>query len=824
MKKFTLFLSLLWTANLFAQNLDVTDYRYIGGFNLRQPVQFDSTDVNAKPYDAQTLLQTALPLKAVQQGEAWSGTALPGDSGTLNLLGFDVEASAYFKGSLKLDKAPKQYELYKDGQKSAAGDLTLTPGAHTFVLKYIAQGNDSLQVAFTADSTAQVPATALRLTDPAQGGNTVCTIEQQVKARRYSGVEVSPDGRWVLGCTSQRTNEGADWQYFLLERTTGRKIKLTQYSHWLPKTNKFYQYRREGKQLNLVVIDPQTLSEEVWAENLPEVQGYEMFPTEDRLLLTVRQEGPKELNPEAYEFIHPDDRQPGWRDRSYLAVYDLKTGLSQQLTFGYNNLWCADISADGKQLLLEKSESRLTARPTSLMSLYTLNLETLQLDTLVNRDGFIGGSITFSPDAKQVALLGSPECLGGIGNICPEGVTPSMIDNQLYLLDVATKAVTPMTKTFNPMVSSMQWSKADGQIYFTAENCDSVSLYTLNPKNGQIKMLQQPEEVMGSFALASQTPVMAFDGESHNHSWRLYTLELGGRKAKAPVQHEDLNADIYAGTEVASCEAWVCKNSIGDDVHCRYYLPTNFDASQKYPMIVYYYGGCSPTSRNFEYTYPWTIWAANGYVCLVVNPSGTTGFGQLWSARHVNTAGVDPARDIIEATQTFCAEHAFVDASKLGCIGASYGGFMTQYLQTVTDIFRCAVSHAGISDHTTYWGYGYWGYNYSEVSMANSYPWSETSLYVDNSPIYHVDRVKSSMLFLHGDHDTNVPYNNSVQMFTALKLLGKDVAMVSIKDEDHGIRKPSRRILWHNATMAWFARCLKDDPTWWNALYPKKTL
>ena len=90
--------------------------------------------------------------------------------------------------------------------------------------------------------------------------------------------------------------------------------------------------------------------------------------------------------------------------------------------------------------------------------------------------------------------------------------------------------------------------------------------------------------------------------------------------------------------------------------------------------------------------------------------------------------------------------------------------------------------------------------------------------------IYNADKIKSSMLFLHGTDDTNVPYNNSVQMYTALKLLGKDVAMVSIKGENHGIRKPNRRRLWHNVTMAWFARCLKDDPTWWEDLYPKRTL
>lgn len=103
--------------------------------------------------------------------------------------------------------------------------------------------------------------------------------------------------------------------------------------------------------------------------------------------------------------------------------------------------------------------------------------------------------------------------------------------------------------------------------------------------------------------------------------------------------------------------------------------------------------------------------------------------------RHVNTAGKGVAEDIIEATKTFCREHSYTDTLHIGCIGASYGGFMTQYLQTQTNIFAAAISHAGISDHTSYWGEGYWGYSYSEVSMAGSYPWTRKDLYVDQSPL-----------------------------------------------------------------------------------------
>ena len=813
----------LCLGSVVADTIPVENFRYVGPFELRQPVQLDSTDVDAKKYDVKELGKTPLNLELVKEGQSWSGEELPTtQNAALHLLAFQVNVTDYFKGKITLKKAPKDYTLYLDNKEKGEGSITLLPGSHTWVMKYLSQEEkkDSVQIVLVSDSSSHVQASQLQVGDVVEQKQ-LLSIEKMQLSKNYSSLDVSPSGKWIIVCESLARQDWTDHDFYLWNRLTGRKLKLTQNSHWLPVTDKFYQIRHVNDKSLMVVIDPETLAEEVWVKDLP-CDYFSVFPTEDRLLLTENQDGPMEENSEAFIFLHPDDRQPRWRDRSYLSVYDIKTGLKQQLTFGYNGHWLSDIRFDGKKVLLQKSESRLTERPTSVTSFYELDLETLQMDTLVNRDGFVS-QISYSPDGQKVLIKGSPECLGGIGNVVPQGMTPSMVDEQLYVMTLADKKIEPLTKDFDGMVATALWSGVDNKIYFTAEKGDSCSLFQLDPKTVKIQMLQQPAECVGRFSLASRASLLAFSGESNNRSWELFTMEVG-KKVKPAKVLEDLNAKLYADVEISGAEAWVCKNSIGDDVHCRYYLPNNFDANAQYPMIVYYYGGCSGTMRNFEFPYPWTIWAAQGYVVLVVNPSGATGYGQEWAARHVNTAGEDPARDIIEATNTFCDTHSFVNRKKLGCIGASYGGFMTQYLQTVTDIFCCAVSHAGISDHTTYWGYGYWGYNYSEVSMANSYPWTRKDLYVDHSPIYNADKIKSSMLFLHGTDDTNVPYNNSVQMYTALKLLGKDVAMVSIKGENHGIRKPNRRRLWHNVTMAWFARCLKDDPTWWEDLYPKRTL
>ena len=252
--------------------------------------------------------------------------------------------------------------------------------------------------------------------------------------------------------------------------------------------------------------------------------------------------------------------------------------------------------------------------------------------------------------------------------------------------------------------------------------------------------------------------------------------------------------------------------------------PTNFDPNKKYPMIVYYYGGTSPTNRALEMRYSMHMYAALGYVVYTLNPSGTTGFGQEFAARHVNAWGLKTADEIIQGTKLFCKEHSFVNEKKIGCIGASYGGFMTQYLQTRTDIFAAAISHAGISALSSYWGEGYWGYGYCSVANAGTYPWNAPEFFTKQSPLFNADKIKTPLLLLHGNADTNVPIGESIQMFAALKILGKTVEFVQVDGENHGIVGYQKRIGWQNTIYAWFAKWLKDEPEWWKALYPDRTL
>ncbi|MGM9698287.1 MAG: prolyl oligopeptidase family serine peptidase [Prevotella sp.] len=801
----------LCSLGLRAGDIPVKSFRYSGPFVVKAPVMVDSVDVNKKAFSTESLLNTPVSLLKAGGGSVFSGALAPASDAdnAIHLLQFQLTNSGYTKATVKVGKM-KSYQLFVDGKESN-GDLNLLPATHDIVVKYLSHkgDKDSLQVVISADNEK-----LLLISD---GTKRQYTLADVLNGKHFGGTSLSADGRYLI----TKYNDVVDatttlhrWQ--LSDLKSGNLLLDTDRAiEWIPGTCSYFFVRKSSNGRQIVAVDAATGKERVVANGVPESR-FVFSPTSDYLIVSREVKGPQD-DADVHQFISPDDRMPGWRNRNVLEKFDLATGLVQPLTFGYNNVSLLDISRDGRYVLYMVSRQRLEKRPTTLFSIRRLDLHTMTDETLVAADGFIGDA-QFSPDGKSIAVVGSPEAFNGIGKNLPADRTPSMVDNQIFILDIASRNVVPLTRDFNPSVEQMQWNVYDNLLYFTALDRDCKHLYRADVKSGKILSIAEPEEYMGLFALADNAPVMTFSGQSASNTDRLFRMDL---KSLKPVLLDDLHAVRFGDVEFGKCEAWDFVNSRGDTICGRYYLPPHFDPSKKYPLIVNYYGGCSPTSRYFESRYPHHLYAAMGYVVYVVQPSGATGFGQEFSSRHVNTAGEGPAQDIIEGTKQFCRDHSFVDTKKIGCIGASYGGFMTQYLQTKTDIFAAAVSHAGISDHTSYWGEGYWGYSYSEVSMANSYPWTDQELYVNRSPLFHADKIHTPLLFVHGMADHNVPVGESIQMYNALRLLNRPTAFVVVEGEDHHILTYDKRIKWQNTIFAWFAKWLQDDSSWWDSMYDK---
>lgn len=816
LRTFPTLLALGVSAVCAAETIDVTTFSYAGPYAVTSPYMMDSVDMSARKYEVRSKLSTPVSLDLAARGRQFTDSVLPATKGdALHLLSFTLDNSHYASARLKVTGI-RNYEMYVDGKKYSGNELKLTPRTREVVLKCLSDSSaaDTLKVAVETSSPQY-------FTVNPSGGRRYCT--RDIFTGQFIGsVSVSPRGRYMYTGYYHVEADGKNsgWEYVLTDLSSGRELMRGNRSmSWMPRSEQLYYTRERGGKTQLVTVDPATGAEKVMAAGLPTRQ-FTIAPTEDFIVYSNKINGPKEKNDGLYQIITPEDRQPGWRDRGQLMKYDFATGLSVPLTFGHKQTWLSGISDDGDKVLFQVSEDNLGKRPSSLVSMYLLSLSDMSVDTVCSREPFLGTAM-LSPDATKVAVIGSPEAFEGVGRNLPDDMVPSMVDNQLFLIDVATRKATPLTRDFDPSLDRMRWSRADGCIYFSAEHRDSKPLYRVNPSTGKVESLGVNEYYVKGYGIASDAPVLAYYGQGADNAARLYTLDT--RKLRSTLR-DDLAPERTEGVNIVPTHDWTFKGSRGDTIYAYYNLPPDFDPEKKYPVIIYYYGGCSPVGRFLDTTYNPHLFASHGFISLVINPSGATGFGQEFSSRHVATAGEGVAQDIIDGVKQFCAQHPYADAAKVGCCGASYGGFMTQYLQTVTDIFAAAVSHAGISDHTSYWGEGYWGYSYSEVSMANKYPWSDRELYVARSPLYNADKVNTPLLFLHGDADTNVPVGESIQMFTALKLLGKETAMVAVKGQDHHILDFDKREKWLDTMLAWFTKYLQDDPSWWDDMYPQKQL
>ncbi|MBP5393014.1 MAG: S9 family peptidase [Bacteroidaceae bacterium] len=798
---------------IMANATDVKNLRLVGPYPTNKPLMTDSLDSEGNRIDLDNVL-----IDAFTKTDMWKDKPSveevvlpPTDEPQLYMAGFTFQNTGFAKGKVDV-KCESKHKLFIDGNEQG-GNFELVPGRHDVCIKLLRKGDkpDTLRVSIESEQTLEI--------NPE--GKRYWTNADMMHGERINGVELSSSGKYVR-IHKNITYKGGETgsKDIFIDLSTGKEFSLDGFQRWLPKGDRYLRSYRETEGTRCYeTVDPKT-GEKTYVGKYTG-KGYASL-TDDlkHFLITIDEKVPEEKNKDVHQILEPDDRQPGYRNRRNYSLYDIETGVTTPITKGARNVYVIP-NKDASRYLVSIRTEKLTERPFEFTDLLLLDPKTGKADTLVRHDGFIG-SFQFSPDEKYISLTGSPEALNGLGNTLPEGVIPSSYEYELFLINLETKEVSCLTRDFDPSVTSYQWSEQDGMIYALCENRDLKSLYRINPKDGRAEMLPLSEPyIYGSFSLAEEKPLLAYIGESSMSTDRCWLRDLKTGKEKVLC---DLNPTRLKDIQLGKCQDWNFKAERGDTIYGCYYLPPFFDETKQYPMLVYYYGGCSPVGRLLDSYYNFQEWAAMGYVVYVIQPSGCSGFGQKFASRHVNAYGDYTADDIVQGTKQFCKEHPFVKADKIGCMGASYGGFMTMYLQTVTDIFAAAMSHAGISNPASYWGYGYWGYSYSTTSAAHSYPWNNMELYSGHAPLFNADKVHTPILFMHGGADTNVPINESIQMFTALKLLGRECAFITVEGENHHILNYNKRIRWHDSIMAWFARWLQDDPTWWNMMYPEKNL
>ena len=386
---------------------EITAFNQAGPYAVSAPLGLDTVNVQGKKFDDASLM-SSIALTSPVTGR-FVGQVLPSlsKSKSVGLLSFYVNNRDYLKGKIEV-KGPKHYKLFIDGEP-AAPELKLAPEHHTIAIQYLAEPKDTDSIRVVIDAP-QAVATTLDSRHPFM-------VHDILDGKRVRDISVSADGQYVsLAWLTTERGGSNRWNYELREVKTGRMVMQPQrQARWLPKTIAWIDETREGKNRVLWQVTP-TGERTRWISGLPD-GGYRVAPTEDYLVMTIEEKGPEE-DKEMFEVVEMDDRQPGWRNRNYLARYDVATGMTRRITFGHQQTMLMDISQDGKKLLVAQSYSRLAKRPTEVMDVFIVDAETFRADTIITGQGFLAGA-SFSPDGTQILFKGSPEAFDRIGCTLP---------------------------------------------------------------------------------------------------------------------------------------------------------------------------------------------------------------------------------------------------------------------------------------------------------------------------------------------------------------------------------------------------------------------
>lgn len=749
---------------------------------------------------------------------------LSGDAAGTHLLRFSVSAKQYVTGTMTIKGAEKSSLYLNQAAVKGANEYALELLNQDYRALLIVSGVEQWQDfsiewmddAHDANAEQQTPLSALSFGD--DQGNKRASMQHYYDSETVGMMNLSPDGELLVWSRQSYNELNGDKATSLVEiiDTDSQEVVY----RWQGLTPQQVTWRADSQALvfmhakNLYQLNRKAWKLEPLAENLEGIRTIEWLSDSSLLLAWHKPEEEASTITKRYRAL--EDRWDYWRGNVKLYMFDLRSGLFKQITENDLSTFLSDLDVKNKQALITRYPIDYKAPPHSLVQLLMLDLNTGEEQLIGEYRTF--GSAQFHREG--IVINAGPDFNQGQGSNLKDGVQPNNYDGQLYLMD-NQGGVTALSKDFKPSISAIEVLD-NGDMVLSTTDQDKSQLYSYDFSRKKFTRLDTKVEVVSGYSLSKQnTPTIVYKGSSATQPETVHARSLSSNKDKVLF---DAKAKDFAKVTFASLKDWDYTTQSGQFIDGRVYYPPNFDANKKYPAIIYYYAGTTPVTRSFTGRWPFSMYADHGYVVYVLQPSGTIGYGQEFSARHVNAWGINTADEIIESTQAFVEAHPFVDKNRLGNMGASYGGFMTMYLATKTDMFAASISHAGISNLTSYWGHGWWGFGYSGMATTGSFPWNKTDFYIQQSPVFAADKVTTPMLLIHGDADTNVPVGESHQMYTALKMLDKDVELIEFLGDDHHINSRERRFEWWKTKLAYFDMKLKDEPLWWHKMYLETTI
>ncbi|MCA1577616.1 MAG: S9 family peptidase [Acidobacteria bacterium] len=671
-----------------------------------------------------------------------------------------------------------------------------------------------------------VPVLLLVLTSLAAGQSRTYTVDDLLKVRRVGDPRISPDGRRVaftIGDVNFTANRVVTQIYVTsidggdeLKRLTSGESSSTA-PRWSPDGKKIafttggqiWVMDHDGDNKEQVTKISTGVANPVWSPD-----GKWIAFTSDVYPDCNNDDCNKKRGEQAESskvkgrlvtrllYKHWDE----WRDvkRTHVFVVSSNGGTARQITTGdwdsppYAASTGVDyaFSPDSTEIAFLRNPDKVEAISTN-SDIYTMNLASGATKNITERNRGYDAAPIYTRDGKQI-LYRSQATAGFEADRW-----------RLMAYNRATGTSVELTKGFDLQVEGVVLSPDGNSIYLTANDRGKEPIYTI-PIGGGVPRKLVNNVFATNLQISSDGRKLVFASSSIAAPAEIYVMNTNGSGLKALTT---VNAELMARAKLRPAEEVEWTGAMGRKIHGFIVKPNDFDPNKRYPLLVLIHGG-PQSAWNDSWSYRWNpeVFANAGYVVFAPNPRGSTGYGQQF----VNEISGDWAGkvyvDLMNGVADVLRRNSFIDRNRIGASGASYGGYMVNWILGHNNDprarFKTLVSHAGVYNLESMYGTTeeLWFPEWEFKGPA----WSNPAMYSRWSPHKSAQNFNTPTLVTHGELDFRVPVSEGMQLFTALQRKGIDSKMLIFPDEGHWILKPQNSQLWFNTVLDWLEKYLQS--------------
>jgi dipeptidyl aminopeptidase/acylaminoacyl peptidase len=494
-----------------------------------------------------------------------------------------------------------------------------------------------------------------------------------------------------------------------------------------------------------------------------------------------------------------------WRDlkRTHVFVVSSKGGTARELTPGdfdsppYAASSNVDFSfsPDGKELAFVKNPDKVEATSTN-SDIYVVSLTGGDAKNITSRNRGYDATPVYTKDGRSI-LYRSQETAGFEADRW-----------RLMKYDRASGVSTEIVRGCDQQVDEFVLSPDGDSIYFVAGERGHHPIFKVSASGCRATKLFD-DVFATNLNITSDGRTLVFAHSSLAAPPEIYRANINSGDF-GPIT--SINRDLMTRANLPAGEEMEWTGALGTKIHGFVVKPADFDAGKKYPLVVLIHGG-PQSAWNDSWSYRWNpqVFANNGYIVFSPNPRGSTGYGQ----KFVNDISGDWAGkvyiDLMNGVAEVVRRNKFIDRNRIGAAGASYGGYMINWIEGHNNDprahFKVLVSHDGVYNLTSMYG-GTEELWFPEWEFKGT-PWTNKALYERLSPHNYVANFKTPILIIHGELDYRVPIGEGLQLYTAVQRRGVDSKLLIFPDEGHWVLKPLNSRLWHQTVLGWLDKYLK---------------